>query len=383
MKTRSWLFALVLSCLALGSLATGAHAAATPERAAVQQTIESGADLSSRAQQVLYRARTRLDNDDPAGAVDAVSDWLKGTPDHDHPLLRFTRAEARLYLDQPDSAWVDLRRAVDLEPRFARAWLKLGELAYSREEYALAAEAFGRGYELSPDAPTALLHYRGVCLLLADRPDEAVTVLAGLLQDHRDVAELEWYRALVAADLECAAPGRATPLLDHLVEDFAAEPDAWDLAARHAAARRDYRGAVVALTIVDYLQPLVRVRLRQLGDLYAACGVPLQAARCYRRALEGEPRAVEADSTDIRRRRASVERLAAAWLEAHRPGEARAVLQAELAADPGFGRGYLLLGYAALDLDRTELARDSWRKALAHPDQADEAGRLLQSLGAP
>lgn len=378
MKSRPW-FSVLLVC----GLATGSHAAAPSERAAVQSAIESGSDLSSRAQQVLYRARTRLENDDPSGAVDAVSRWLDGSADRDHPLLRFTRAEARLNLDQPDSAWVDLRRAVDLEPRFARAWLKLGELAYSREEYALAAEAFGRGYELSPGAPAALLHYRGVCLLLADRPDEAVTVLAGLVRGHRDAAELEWYRALVAADLECAAPGRATPLLDHLVEDFAAEPDAWDLAARHAAARRDYRGAAVALTIADYLQPLGPTRLRQLGDLYAACGVPLQAARNYRRALEDEPRTVEADSTDIRRRRGSVERLAAAWLEAHRPGEARAVLLAELAADPGFGRGYLLLGYAALDLDRADLARDSWRRALAHPDQADEAGRLLQALGAP
>ncbi len=351
-----------------------------PDRAVVQKKIESGLDLGSRARQVLFRARIRMENGDAAGAVDALDNWLNGHPDRDHYLLRFERALVCRALDRPDSVLVDLRRSVALEPRFARAWLLLGEVAYRQEAYGVAAEAFGRGYALTPDPQPEMLHYQGVCLLLDGQAEQAVVVLAALLRENRAEAKMGWYRALIAADLACAEPGAASPLLDHLVEDFASNREAWDLAARYAAARQQYRAAVVYLAIADDLQPLDAEHLRQLGDLYSACEVPLQAARCYQRALALKPQVVDADSVALRQGREDRERLASAWLAAHRPGLARESLQAAVKADPDFGRGYLLLGYSALALGLEDEAREDFRRAQSYPDQAPDAGRILNSL---
>ena len=147
-----------------------------------------------------------------------------------------------------------------------------------------------------------------------------------------------------------------------------------------AASRQDFRQAAVAPTIADYLEPLDPDRLRQLGDLYAACGVPLQAARCYDRALDQASAETEPDSAATRRRRGDIARLATAWLAAHDPGTARAILEATTAADPDFGRGWLLLGYAALDQDDVPAARAAWRRAQADSTVRAEAVRLERSL---
>ncbi len=376
---------LLMSCLVLG-LAGGVclpAGAAGDARAEVQAEVESGSHMSDRARRALLRARTKLEAGDAVGAVQVLDDWLTGHPERDHHLLRFERALALLAVDRPDSALADLQRAVELAPRFARAWLKLGETAYGLGRYALAAEGFGRGWELTPQPDPELRHYQGVCLLLGGKADQAVAVLASLIRDHRSRAQLDWYRALIAADLESARPGAAASLLDGMVEDFASDPRAWTLAAGYASSRQEYKAGAVYLTIADFLKPLPADQLRRLGDLYAACGVPLQAARCYTRAAASAPVVAEQDTALVRRWRADQERLASSWLAAHRPAAARAALQAAVEADPGFGRGYLLLGYCALQLDHPEQARRDLLRARSFPGQAEEASRLLQFLGEP
>ncbi len=376
---------LVLSCLVLGlAVCMGLPAgAATDDRAEVQAEIESGADMPDRARRVLLRARTKREEGDAVGAARVLDDWLTGHPGRDHHLLRFERALDRLALDQPDSALADLQRAVEREPRFARAWLKLGETAYGQGRYILAAQGFGRGWGLTPEPDPELLHYQGVCLLLGGKADQAVAVLASLIRDHRSRAELDWYRALIAADLESTQPGAVASLLDGMVEDFASDPRAWILASEYASSRQQYKAGAVYLTVADYLEPLPADRLRRLGDLYAACGVPLQAARCYTRAVASAPVVAERDTSSVRLWREDQERLASTWLAAHRPDAARAVLQAAVEADPDFGRGYLLLGYSALQLDRPDQARKDLLKARSFAGQAEEASRLLQFLEGP
>ncbi len=351
-----------------------------PTKAATQARIEAGDDLGSRARQVLFRVRTRLAEGDASGAVNALNKWLVGHPDRDHHLMRFERALGFLALDQPDSALVDLRQAVALAPKFARGWLKLGEVAYGQQDFALAAEAFGHGYALAPDPQPELLHYQGVCLLLSGQPEKAAQVLVTLLREHRDQAGLDWYQALIAAALESSQREIPTTLLDHMIEDFASEPEAWSLAARYAGARQEYRAAVVCLRIADYLAPLTGDQLNRLGDLYAACGVPLQAARSYERSAASSLRVVARDSVAVRRWREDQERLATAWLAAHQPRQALASLQAAVQTDPGFGRGWLLLGYSALELGMDETARQNFQRAQDFEEQASEAGRLLDSM---
>ncbi|MGD9546607.1 MAG: tetratricopeptide repeat protein [Candidatus Krumholzibacteriia bacterium] len=398
------------AALLLLVLPAGGSSGQVPGREVEQARIEAGEDLAPRAQQILFRARSLLDDGKPAEAAEVLAGWLAGDPARDHALLRYELANARLAQDDETGALADLQAAVRLEPRFARAWLRLGETAYGLERYAAAAEGFARGYALTPDPRPEFLHYAGVCDLLAGRPDQAAAALSTLLTDHRAVAEPEWYRALVAAALESADPGQARPFLDHLLADRPSDPASWELAAQEAAARDDYRTAAVLLTVTGYLRPLTPAEWRQLGDLYAVIEVPRQAARCYERALQADGGSAGPDETAAR---AEVERLASAWLAAHDLEAARRTLRQAMAGrptasgwallgdvdlmdgdfaaasehfgkavalDPEFGRGHLMLGYCSLELDRPAEARRHLERALAFPEQATSARDLLRRV---
>jgi len=99
------------------------------DRTALQKQIESGSDLSSRASRVLFKARSRQDAGQYAEATNSLKSWLDEGDHTDHHLLRFQLAVGYLSLEQPVDAVAALEDAVDLEPRFARAWLRLGEAA--------------------------------------------------------------------------------------------------------------------------------------------------------------------------------------------------------------------------------------------------------------
>ena len=62
------------------------------------------------------------------------SSWTD-KPDREHPLLLFNLALSHFALDQDDQAYEDLKKAVELEPRYGRAWLRLGEAAYELEKF--------------------------------------------------------------------------------------------------------------------------------------------------------------------------------------------------------------------------------------------------------
>ena len=402
---------ILLVLLVLLVLPAAGSSAQIPEREAEQARIEAGEDLSPRAQQVLFRARGKVADGQPAEAAGILAEWLAGDPARDHPLLRYELANARLAQEDEAGALTDLQAAVRLEPRFARAWLRLGETAYGLERYAAAAEGFSRGYSLAPDPRPEFLHYAGVCDLLAGRPDQAAAGLATLLTDHRAAAEPEWYRALVAAALESEDPGQARPFLDHLLADRPSDPASWELAAQFAAAREDYRTAAVLLTVTGHLRPLTPAEWRQLGDLFAFIEVPLQAARCYERALQADGGRAGPDEAAGP---AEVERLASAWLAAHDLEAARRTLRQAMAErptasgwallgdvdlmeddfaaasehfgkavalDPEFGRGHLMLGYCALEQDRPTEARGHLERALAFPEQAGSARDLIRRVG--
>jgi len=158
LKTRGTIFALAMLLGGVLVPCVAAQAPADAEALVQEQTaIESDASLNSRARRVIFRARANQDKGDFAKAVEVISQWLDGHPDRYHHLLFFTRASSYENLEKRELALKDLEAAVKQEPRFGRAWLKLGETAYQLELFSVAGDAFAKAYDLTPSAPAELL----------------------------------------------------------------------------------------------------------------------------------------------------------------------------------------------------------------------------------
>lgn len=405
MKTIRSALMLILMLAAFGMTA---QAADLTDRATRQATIESDAFLPERARAVLFRARTQLDEGDPAGAAGILGDWLAGDAGRDNHLMRFELGVAQLAAGDAAAARVELRRSVELEPAFARAWLRLGEAAYENAQYAAAADAFARAYDLLPDPPAEVLHYAAVCRLQAGDAAGACDLLEPLVAADPGGAPFAWHQALASAALEANAPGRARPYLARLVTVRPDDPAVWDLAWRFAAGSGEYRDAAVLLKSVGFIDALDAAELEQLGELFAAVGIPLEAARAWARAAELRAPEESASGDDAAR-------LARAWLAAHQPAQARAVIATALstrgedagllmllgdtalseqdtegafeayaraaAVAPDDGRAQLMAGWCALELGRTAEARRHLAAATRFPAQAEAARGLLGRVG--
>jgi tetratricopeptide (TPR) repeat protein len=373
-----------------------------------QEAIESGDGLSARGKKALFRARGKQDDGDFAEAASIMTGWLDGDPGRAHPLLLFNLALSHFALDQDRLAYEDLTQAVELEPRYGRGWLRLGEAAYELEKYMEAGEAFWKAYDLTPEHTPEILYYAGVSLLMGKEPERALGALEKLLNEHREGADLDWYQAMISAGIEAGRPGVVGPFVDRLLEDNPSEVGAWELSYQFSVGREDYKAAAVSLTVAGYLRPLSHDETVQLGDLYAMISVPVQAARYYEEAM-GVP------ATDVETGRADeFERLASAWLGAHDHGRARSTLKTALGEketvglwsllgdleymdgnfeaaltafgsacdlDQDFGRGWLMMGYCAIELGRETEARRHLNRAAEYPGTEASARNLLGRVG--
>ncbi|MFT5315167.1 MAG: Tfp pilus assembly protein PilF [Candidatus Krumholzibacteriia bacterium] len=397
----------MMRALILALLVTfaGPASAQVTDKAVLQSQIESGSDLSSRASRVLFKARARQDDGEYAEAAASLESWLGDSSHTDHHLLRFQLAASYLGLEQAEKAVAALELAVQLEPKFARAWLRLGEAAYALESFGTAGDAFSNAYDLSPEQNPTILYYAGVCLLSDNQAVRSLELLMQLIDENATVATRDWYQALIAAAVDAKAPEKAEPYLVRLVDSDPSDPANWRLAYQFHAGQADYEKAASDLTIASYLEDLNAKELGQLGDLYAFINVPLQAARYYERALQLKP---EPMASDYRR-------LASAWMGAFEWDAARVILDTGLAvvpttklwalkgdleysvadyaaslvafeasvnSDQGFGRGHLMMGYCALELGDEKAAREYLNRAAAFSDHSKSATSLLAQLDA-
>jgi len=186
-----------------------------------------------------------------------------------------------------------------------------------------------------------------------------------------------------------------------MIERYGAEPETWRLAYQFEANRKNYKMAAVALTICGYLKPLDREEAILLADLYATIKVPVLACTHYENAFASGASPQE------------YERLASAYMAAHKGGEARKTLAKALKTkptpslwslvgdlnymeqdfegayyafeesarlDPKDGRAYLMMGYCALQTNKKKQAADALQKAQGFPNQRKLAKQLLKHL---
>ena len=358
--------------------------------------VESAPRFERRA---LMHASMYTKSGDFVNAGRILEEHLRDHPDQDHPLVRLHLAQNEADAGNAAAARDNYRRAVEMQPALERAWFGLADAAYDLAEYAVAADAFERGYAVDPARPVDVLYYAAASWLMAERPEEAVRVLERLTTDPAQPPQLRWVQAYLAAASRLEKPELAAHALQHLLDAHPEDADAWYLRYQYDAARRDFQAAAVALRVVGLLRPLSPAEEKQMGDLLLAAGVAQLASEHYRRGLSPEATPAE------------VERLASALVAAHETEQAVEVLKAalerapttrlwSLAGDVHYlreeyaaaldafahvaadgdesGRAWLMQGYCALELGRRDQALELLARAAGFPEQQDMAQRLIQ-----
>ncbi|MGD9142032.1 MAG: tetratricopeptide repeat protein [bacterium] len=363
--------------------------------------IDTLADVPKSTRLAMFRAQEERQRGNVERSTEILLGCLNGHPDKDHFLLRFHLANSLSQEGRYEEAIVHYQKSVDMEDRFSQGWLNLGELAYNTERYDLAARAITRGFETSEDKRPHALFYAAAAYMMAGDPASAVGNMERLVSGEFGTPKLDWYRALIAACVDLGDQDRGRAAVDALLEDFGDTPEAWTLAFQYAASISDYRAAAVTLTVKGYLFPLTREETLQLGDLYNAVEAPFVAARYYERAI--------ADSSSP----GDFERLASAYLAAHESEKAYETIRGALEEnetvrlwsllgdlhfmeknyresyaafencirlDKDYGRGYLVMGYCAIQLGRVEDASGYLMKAATFPEYEDMAAQLLKRI---
>jgi tetratricopeptide (TPR) repeat protein len=356
------------------------------------------ANIPRKIRKVVFRASVYGKRGDHDKAVDLLTKHLRDHPDQDHYLLRMHLAQNLADMDDTALAKEEYRKAVMLEPRLDRAWFGLADAAYEVEDYALAGEAFAKGYWASPERPVETYYFAGASYLMADLPAEAFAIFDELVAGKLGSPQLKWYQGLVVAAARMEQPAKADPGVQKMTDTFPDDPEAWYLKYQHEAGKRDFREAAVALNMVGFLRELTEAEQKQLGDLYLVLGVPWLASQRYGTAL-GDNASVE-----------DYERLGSALVAAHETEVAIGVLSsaledhdslrlwsllgdvhylrqdygaareafARIADEDETGRAWLMQGYCALELGEKEAALDLLARATSYPDQEAMAQILLQ-----
>lgn len=86
-----------------------------------------------------------------------------------HPIVE-SRAKEALWLGDLDLALARARAVVDLDTFDSRAWLELGQVRLRRQEWALAAEAYGTAAMLGPPSSAIGRHMAGLCFRRLGQP---------------------------------------------------------------------------------------------------------------------------------------------------------------------------------------------------------------------
>jgi tetratricopeptide (TPR) repeat protein len=112
-------------------------------------------------------------------------------------LLHFRQGLDALKANTPDKAEAEFNKVVELDPRNAEAWGKIGVIRFTRRDYSGAAEVFRQALRIQP-ALWRVQAFLGICEKQLGRADEARRLLT------KSFPHLEDTRLRVMAGLELA-----------------------------------------------------------------------------------------------------------------------------------------------------------------------------------
>jgi Tfp pilus assembly protein PilF len=183
---------------------------AVPQRGETRITINVGPGMADGKGHVVVRVDTQSEAlHRESGTTISARAWrIPARAQHE-----YEEAGRKIGQRDYDGAVACLRRATEIEPRFAAAWNHLGTIAYQTQHYHEAAGYFRQGIAADPDAYEPLVNLGGVLLNLGNldeacqynneavrqRPNDALAQsqlgLAYLLLNQLELAEKHLLRA--------------------------------------------------------------------------------------------------------------------------------------------------------------------------------------------
>ena len=353
-----------------------------------------------------------------------------------HYLIDFTLGNCYLSINRPAAAADHYRAGLEQNPDHFPSWRNLAKCYYDLGRHTPAARAFLRGYETAPEKNAELLYYAAISFMAAGSVKDAMDTVEHLRKRHPDQIRLAWKEGIVQVFLAAQKPRRALPYLEELAEktdgvkkkqwqemllyqyvsltmqkkalsyarqltrEYPVEAKWWKALANLQLSAEQHKRALATLLVYSYLTPLTVQETKLLGDLSLMLGIPALAAGFYE--------VLAAERPD----REAVERLVQSYLGLHQPERALAVLQRragnrtddwlilegrllydmkryadaarvfETAALKKIqpGEAWLMLGYAAWQMDDADRARRAFQNAGKYSGQRKEARRLLDRV---
>ena len=355
--------------------------------------------LTPAVQKVVYEAQQLMEKKDYLKAEGCLRKFIEKNRKRPHYLVEFTLANCLTMSGRDKDAVLHYRAAANLYPNFAAAWQNMGKIYFDLKQYDEAGDCLLKAYEINEEKEPSLLYYAAVSYIMAKKETKALPHLEYLVSGEVGAPKTEWLEALLKVYMDLKLKEKAFAVVRRLIDENGDDPRWWKILAQLHLQQNDYKPAVAALTVHSYLTPLKKQDIVLLGDLTNAIGVPLRAAAYYEKALS-----LENNVGDY-------EKLASAYIGAHRPAKAIEVLNRALEEKPTStlwfmmghvlyeeekfdkacnafdqstrfdaenGRAYLMMGYCALQMDKKETARSAFQKACRFPRQEKTAKRLLR-----
>ncbi len=300
---------------------------------------------------------------------------------------RYRLAWVENRLGRFDDAIRDVRRAIELEPTYAPAQVRLGLWLLDRNDPAGAERAFTRATELDPPDPSAWL---GLSRLYIQQHEEQRAI--GLLEPLLVRRPGDEY-ALQLLGTAYRRVGRAEEAESALAVGAAGEPawtDSWTdemirMRRGYAARLRDataYYEAGQKDAAISLLEQLARERpddmilVSHLGEVYIDAHRPNDGIPLLERVVAREPGRFQAWAN-----------LAEGYLEREQLAKARTAIDRALSTNPTFGRGYETRGLILWRNGDLSAALDAFRDAVRYDPRNWRAfawmGMVQMNLGRP
>ena len=197
----------------------------------------------------------------------------------------YQRATALLGLGRDKEAEADLKKASELEPKFARAHRTLGQILLDRGETGEARRELARAIELEPTLTGVRIYYASA-LLRSNEPQPAIEHLRFAIAQKEEVPLA--YALLGLAEERIGKPAEAFADYSRAIEMEAANAIAREGRGRIFESRADITHAIEDFTAAYRAQPTRETAIR-LAELHTRAGQAQAAIQLYRRLLLDKP----------------------------------------------------------------------------------------------